>query len=86
MGKLLQLGELTGVEMELAEYGLKPPEASISLQLEGQETRNLYIGARNPVQSSLYAQINEAPQVVLVGAVVLWDMRKVFTAADKSGA
>ncbi len=86
MGKLLQLGELTGVQTELAEYGLKPPEASITLQLQGQETRNLHIGARNPVQSSLYAQINEAPQVVLVGAVVLWDMRKVFTAADQSGA
>lgn len=86
LGKLLHLGDVAGVQTELAEYGLQPPQASITLQLEGQETRSLHIGTRNPVQSSLYAQINDTPQVVLVGAVVLWDMRKVFTAANQSGA
>lgn len=84
LGKLLHLGNVEGIQDELAEYGLKPPQASIILQLNGQETRRLQIGTRNPVQSSLYAQINDAPQVVLVGAVVLWDIRKLFTAANQA--
>lgn len=83
LGKLLHLGDVEGIQEELGEYGLKPPQASITL-LSGQETRRLRIGTRNPVQSSLYAQINDSPQVVLVGAVVLWDIRKLFTAANQA--
>ncbi len=84
LGKLIHLGDVEGIQEELGEYGLKPPRASITLQLNGQETRRLQIGTRNPVQSSLYAQINDSPQVVLVGAVVLWDIRKLFTAASQA--
>lgn len=76
--------DVEGIQEELGEYGLKPPHASITLQLNAQETRRLQIGTRNPVQSSLYAQINDSPQVVLVGAVVLWDIRKLFTAANQA--
>lgn len=83
--KLVQLGALEGVNQELAEYGLDPPEASITVQLGDAVSYSLSLGKRNPVQSSLYAQVNEAPQVVLVGAVVVWDMRKLFTAAHQSG-
>lgn len=84
LGKLLHLGDVEGIQEELGEYGLKPPQASITLKLSAQETRRLQIGTRNPVQSSLYAQINDSPQVVLVGAVVLWDIRKLFTAANQA--
>ena len=84
LAKLLHLGNVEGIQDELAEYGLRPPQASITLELDTQETRRLQIGTRNPVQSSLYAQINDAPQVVLVGAVVLWDIRKLFTAANQA--
>ncbi len=83
LGKLLHLGEVERIQDELGEYGLKPPRASITL-LSGQETRRLRIGTRNPVQSSLYAQLNDSPQVVLVGAVVLWDIRKLLTAANQA--
>jgi hypothetical protein len=91
LGKLLHLGDVEGMQTgpaqtEIAQYGLQPPQTSIHLQLKGQETRSLTIGTRNPVQSSLYAQVNTAPQVILVGAVIAWDIRKVFIAASQSGA
>ena len=80
--KLVNLGEVEGAAAQLAEYGLQPPASRVVLQVEGEGTRTLTIGKHNPVQTSIYAQINESPQVVLVGAVVLWDMRKLVTAAN----
>jgi uncharacterized protein DUF4340 len=83
--KLVNLGEVEYEQTPLTEYGLQPPMARIVLQVEGVGERTLTIGKHNPVQTSLYAQVNESPQVVLVGAVVLWDMRKLLTAAASMG-
>ncbi|MBI3300612.1 MAG: DUF4340 domain-containing protein [Deltaproteobacteria bacterium] len=83
--KLVNLGEVEGDATQLSEYGLKPPVSRLTLQVEGEGPRTLALGKHNPVQTSLYAQINESPQVVLVGAVVLWDMRKLMTVAGGAG-
>ena len=83
--KLVNLGEVEGGAAQLSEYGLQPPASRVSLQVAGEGTRTLALGKHNPVQTSLYAQVNESPQVVLVGAVVLWDMRKLMTAANNTG-
>jgi hypothetical protein len=83
--KLVRLGEVETGTTSLAEYGLQPPVARILLQIEGEGSRVLSLGKHNPVQTSLYAQINESPQVVLVGAVVLWDLRKLTMAANSAG-
>lgn len=84
--KLINLGAVEGVGTQLSEYGLQPPTAQITLQVEGEGTRTLTLGKHNPVQTSLYAQINESSDVVLVGAVVMWDMRKLVTAANNATA
>jgi len=83
--KLLNLGAVEVREEQLSEFGLHPPVARIMLEVEGEGSRVLSLGKNNPVQTSLYAQINENPQVVLVGSVVTWDMRKLFTAAGLAG-
>lgn len=83
--KLVNLGEVEVGATQLAEYGLQPPVSRVVLQVEGAGTRTLTLGKHNPVQTSIYAQINESSQVVLVGSVVLWDMRKLVTAAKSAG-
>lgn len=83
--KLLHLGEVEGDDRLGEDFGLKPPVARVSLQIEGESPRTLALGKNNPVQSSLYAQVNEAPQIVLVGSVIVWDMRKLFSAAGPTG-
>jgi hypothetical protein len=83
--KLLNLGEVEGGAEQIVEFGLQPPAARIMLQVEGEGSRLLALGKNNPVQTSIYAQINETPQVVLVGSVVIWDMRKLFSAAGLTG-
>ncbi len=70
---------------QLSEFGLDPPLSRIMLDVQGEGTRILAMGKNNPVQTSLYAQINEAPQIVLVGSVVVWDLRKLFSAAGMAG-
>ena len=84
MKRLVNLGEIEGGAARLSEYGLQPPSARISLRVTGATTRTLALGRGNPVQTSLYARVNEASQVVLVGAVILWDMRKLVTAAHRA--
>jgi Domain of unknown function (DUF4340) len=83
--KLVNLGEVEGDAAQLPEYGLQPPASRVVLQVEGEGTRTLTLGKHNPVQTSIYAQVNDSPQVVLVGAVVVWDMRKLVTAAKNAG-
>lgn len=82
---LVNLGEVEIGNASLSEYGLHPPTSRVVLQLDNGETRTLALGSRNPVQTSIYAQVNNTPQVVLVGAVVLWDMRKLVMAAQSVG-
>lgn len=83
--KLLNLGSVDVKTEELSEFGLQPPSARIKMEVEGEGTRILSLGKNNPVQTSLYAQIDENPQVVLVGSVITWDMRKLFMAAGLAG-
>jgi len=78
--KLMNLGAVDIKTEELSEFGLKPPIARILVEVEGEGARILTLGKNNPVQTSIYAQINENPQVVLVGSVITWDMRKLFLA------
>lgn len=83
--KLLHLGEVEEDDRLGEDFGLKPPVARVSLQIEGESPRTLALGKNNPVQSSLYAQVNETPQIVLVGSVIIWDMRKLFNAVGSAG-
>lgn len=83
--KLMNLGAVDVQTGDLSEFGLQPPAARIMVEVEGEETRVLSLGKNNPVQTSLYAQINDNPQVVLVGSVITWDMRKLFMATGLSG-
>ncbi|NOT54610.1 MAG: DUF4340 domain-containing protein [Deltaproteobacteria bacterium] len=79
--KLVNLGNVEGQAGELAEYGLKPPKTQISLHVEGAGTQTLVLGKHNPVSTSLYALVNQSPQVILVGSVLSWDLRKLMDAA-----
>jgi uncharacterized protein DUF4340 len=83
--KLLNLGEVEGGIEQSSEFGLQPPVSRLLLEVEGAGVQVLTIGKNNPVQTSLYAQINDTPQVILIGSVINWDLRKLFTAAGLIG-
>jgi hypothetical protein len=51
----------------MAEFGLDPPRVSISLTNAAGLQETLYLGARNPAQTAVYARREGMPEIVLVG-------------------
>ncbi len=77
---LVDLGRVESKPEELSEYGLKPPKTQIAVQVEGAEPQTLTLGKHNPVNTSLYALVNQSQQVILIGSVISWDLRKLMDA------
>ena len=79
---LVEVGEISTGGGALLEYGLDQPTTRISLSLEGGAAHILDLGLHNPSHTSVYAQVDDTPRVVLVGSVILWEVRKLFLAAQ----
>lgn len=77
---LVEVGEVSTGGRALLEYGLDQPTTRISLGLEGGAGHVLNLGRHNPSHTSVYAQVDDTPRVVLVGSVILWEVRKLFLA------
>lgn len=81
LGELQEVGEVSTGGRALLEYGLDQPTTRVSLDLAGGTGHVLALGRHNPSHTSLYAQVDNTPRVVLVGSVILWEIRKLFLAA-----
>ena len=79
---LVEVGEVSTGGRGLLEYGLDQPTMRISLSLEGGAAHVLDLGQHNPSHTSVYAQVDDTPRVVLVGSVILWEVRKLFLAVQ----
>lgn len=79
--RLIEIGEVAEGLAGLPEYGLDSPTTSISLLFEEGNSRTLALGSHNPGRTSVYALVDDAPRVVLVGSVIRWEVRKLFFAA-----
>lgn len=68
-----------------AEYGLAPAARHVALTRRGAAAPlTLALGERNPSWTGVYAMLSSRPgEIVLVGALVLWELRKVATAASQ---
>ncbi|MBM4256773.1 MAG: DUF4340 domain-containing protein [Deltaproteobacteria bacterium] len=85
--KLVNLGEVErGENDQLSNYGLEPPVSQIVLDVENTGPQRLLIGKHNPVNTSLYALINQSSQVVMVGSIVSWEMRKLVDAIQSAAS
>ncbi len=85
--KLVNLGEVEkGRDDKLSDYGLDPPVTQIVLEVEGEGAQHLAIGKHNPVNTSLYAQVNQSSQMVLIGSIVSWELRKLMDALQSAAS
>lgn len=85
--KLVNLGEVEkGRDDRLSDYGLEPPVTQITLDVEGEGEQRLVIGRHNPVNTSLYALVNQSSQIVLVGSIVSWELRKLMDAMQSAAS
>jgi hypothetical protein len=64
---------------KLADFGLDPPRAVVTIH--GATDVALAIGDRNPPLTALYVQILPRTNIVLVGAVLLWEFDKLASLA-----
>jgi hypothetical protein len=72
---LERLEEVADPGASLAEFGLDPPRTRVVLGA-GRDTR-IAIGERNPALTGLYVQVAPDPHVVLVGAILQWELDKL---------
>ena len=85
--KIVNLGEVErGRDEKLSDYGLEPPVTQITLNVEGEGSQNLAVGKHNPVNTSLYAQVNKSSQIVLVGSIISWELRKLMDALQSAAS
>jgi hypothetical protein len=65
-----------------ADYGLGPDAVHLRvLGADGRSLLALELGERNPAWTGLYARVGGAREVVLVGAVLHWELEKLREAA-----
>jgi hypothetical protein len=62
-----------------ADFGLAPPRALVTLHGDGDVA--IAIGDRNPPLTALYVQVLPRTNIVLVGAVLLWEFNKLAALA-----
>lgn len=78
---VLDLAEILPIESgpsDLADLGLAPPRAVITLQGKRGPLAELLVGNRNPAATGIYVQIGKGGRVVLSGAVLEWEIDKLF--------
>jgi hypothetical protein len=76
---LTRLVVIDASEVRLADFGLDPPRATIALR--GGDDVVLALGDRNPPLTALYVQVLPRANIVLVGAVLLWEFDKLVALA-----
>ena len=66
-------------DLSRAQFGLDPPRAVVTMR--GDQEIAIAIGDRNPPLTALYVQLLPRTNIVLVGAVLLWEFDKLATLA-----
>lgn len=85
LGELAKAGRLTQfVENDPGAFGLAPPRGSVALR--GATAAEIRFGDRNPPLTALYVQVFPAPDVVLVGSVLLWEYDKLLGEVRRVGS
>jgi len=68
---------------EPSDYGLGPDTPRLRVIAAGKELLSLEIGERNPAWTGLYARLAGQREVILVGAVLHWELEKLRDAAPE---
>lgn len=71
------LASIAAEQGRRGEFGLDPPKGSITLHGDREEIQ-IVLGDRNPTLTGLYVLVPPRADVLLVGAVLLWEMEKVL--------
>jgi len=63
--------------VELSKFGLETPQYEVTLTDITDKTYQLAIGENTPVRTSVYARFADSPQIIIVGALLNWELSKL---------
>jgi hypothetical protein len=69
---------------EAEAYGLATPERLRVVAADGRELSRVDVGQSNPAGTGLYARIDGRSEVVLIGAVLRWELDKLRQGAPEA--
>jgi len=75
--RTVEVDRIPGGSSELSIYGLDNPTYQIIVTDVTDKTYQLLIGDTTPVKTSVYAKFAESPDVLIVGALVNWEISKI---------
>jgi hypothetical protein len=64
-------------------YGFGRPAISLRVAIAGAPPLQLDVGERNPAWTSIYVRRSGAPEVLVVGALLHWELEKLRAAAAR---
>lgn len=70
---------------ELADYGLDPPATTIVLHRRSAPPLVFRVGSHNPPSTGVYVEVGDTGDVVLTGALLLWEIDKIVRDAARAG-
>ena len=69
---------------QLSKYGLENPAYEITLTDITDKTYQLIIGDSTPVRTSVYAKFADSPHIIIVGALLNWELSKLSSLFSSS--
>ena len=61
----------------LSKYGLEKPQYEVTLTDITDKTYQVAIGDNTPVRTSVYAKFHDSPHIIIVGALLNWELSKL---------
>lgn len=73
----VEIDKISAEEVQLSNYGLETPQYEVTLTDITDKTYQLAIGDTTPVRTSVYAKFLDAPHIIIVGALLNWELSKL---------
>ena len=86
VGSLQVLGVIESVPSDPALYGLGPDATRLRVANDTGTIADVEVGAMNPAGTGLYVRRRGEPAVLLVGALLRWELEKVRRVAFETAA
>ncbi len=70
--------EIPASAAALRDYGLDEPQSVVELTLSERPALLLQVGKENPAATGVYVRVDGKGPVILAGALVTWELKKLF--------
>jgi len=73
----IEIDKIPIENVQLSKYGLENPPYEVTLTDITDKTYQLVIGDNTPVRTSVYAKFLDSPHIIIVGALLNWELSKL---------